>query len=318
VADQDIVLRDPGGGVGAIAFDDSLPPVTGDGDAELPTLAAAAVGTLSYTGSASVALPALAAAGAGALAYSGAASAALAAPEATAAGALTYTGSASIALPAIAAASSGLLSYTGAGAAVLPALSAAGSGALAFVGTGAASLPALGAAAAGTLLVVITGVGAAALPALAAAATGTLIPPSGGEEPGFITLPRAGTLYELALPAVASLYVITLARPMFRLHIGDTAVLTGVTIRDAAGDLVDPATLTILILSPLGVEVELVYGTAPTSGSGDAVIRTAEGTFTVQIEITDERGAGVYRYTVVTTGARAAETGTFTVYARAV
>ena len=50
----------------------------------------------------------------------------------------------------------------------------------------------------------------------------------------------------------------------------------------------------------------------------DAVIRTAEGTFTVQIEITEERGAGVYRYTVVTTGARAAEPGTFTVYARSI
>jgi hypothetical protein len=315
VADQDIVLRDPGGGVGAISFG-GTPPIVGDAAVDLPALAAAAVGHLRLLGVAAVTLPALTASAAGELALAGTAAAELPSLEADGDGALSLSGTGAAALPVLTASADGQQILLGSAAVALPELGASATGTLALVGSAAVVLPGLTASASGSFRFV--GVGAVSLPVLGLAAVGFVEPPDGSDEPGFISLPRAGALYEIALPAVASLYTITIARPMARLHIGDTALIEGITVRDSDGALVDPTTLTVLVLTPNGTEVELVYGTAPTSGDADAIIRTAAGTFDVQIEITEERGAGVYRYTVVTTGARAAEPGTFTVYARAV
>ncbi|WP_437310028.1 hypothetical protein [Sorangium sp. So ce388] len=338
MADQDIVLRDPGGGAGAISFGGGPAPVTGTAATSLPALGASGVGQLVFVGVAAVALPALAADGEGALTFSGGGAAALSALAADGDGLQVFAGAAAVALPALASDAAGALVFAGSGAATLPGLAAGAAGALGFLGVAAPLLPALAAAADGSSVPVFTGTAAVGLPALAGAAAGALrfvgagaatlpalvvdadgsIASPGDDRPAFLTLPRAGALYELALPAVGSLYAITLTRPMARLHIGDTALIAGITIRDRDGDLVDPSSLTVHIRTPLGVAEELVYGVAPTSGSGDAVIRTAAGTFDLQIEITEVRGAGMYEYTVVTTGARAAEPGSFKVYERSV
>lgn len=97
------------------------------------------------------------------------------------------------------------------------------------------------------------------------------------------------------------------------LHVGDTALLDPIYVRDRTGALTDPATLTVSVLPPSGTSFSLVYGTAPTTGDGDAVIRRAAGTYAVQIAITAARGVGLYRYTVTTTSGRAAEPGQFRV-----
>jgi hypothetical protein len=130
----------------------------------------------------------------------------------------------------------------------------------------------------------------------------------------FITLPAARPLYSVTLPAAAPLYTITLPRIMGILNIGDTALLDQILIKDHLGALVDPATFTVNVTQPSGVVFSLVYGTAATSGVSDAVIRNSAGNYSVQIEITPARGVGLYRYDVVTTGARAAEDGTFKVF----
>jgi hypothetical protein len=104
-----------------------------------------------------------------------------------------------------------------------------------------------------------------------------------------------------------------------RLHIGDTNEIVGIETRRRSTDaLVDPTTFTCLVLPPSGASFSLVWGMAPSSGTGDAVIRTAVGTFTIQIALTTERGVGLYRYTIVTTGAVAAEPGAFRVEPRAI
>lgn len=339
MADQDIVLRDPGGGAGAISFGGGPAPVTGTAAAALPALNAAGVGQLVFAGAAALALPALGAAADGNQAFTGAAAVelpplaadgdglqvfvgaaaiVLSPPESDAAAALAFVGSGAGVLPGLSGGAAGALAFAGVGAPSLPSLTAAGVGGslLVFTGTAVVALPSLAGAASGALRFV--GAGDAALPALAVDAVGSVITSGDDDRPGFITLPRAGTLYELALPAVTYLYRITLTRPMGRLHVGDTALISGITVTDRDGARVDPATLTVLVLTPSGTETELVYGTAPTTGAGDAVIRTAEGTFDVQIEITEERGAGIYEYTVATTGARAAEPGSFKVHERRV
>jgi hypothetical protein len=339
MAALDIALRGPGAGPLDLPLGDAPPPVDGAAEAELPTLTAAGVGQLVFVGVAAVALPALGAAGEGsqtfagtadvelptvasegdgALGFSGTGAAALPAPAADGDGLQVFLGAAAVALGVLESDAAGALGFAGTGAAALPGIAAAGAGTitLVFAGTAAVSLPAMVAAATGALRFV--GTGSAALPALTADATGSLVTSGEDDEPAFLTLPRAGALYELALPAVASTHTITLTRPMARLHIGDTAVIPGITVRTRAGEFVDPSSLTVSVRTPLGDSFDLVYGVAPTSGDGDAVIRTGEGTFDVQVEITEERGAGVYEYTVVTTGARAAEPGSFKVHERAV
>lgn len=125
--------------------------------------------------------------------------------------------------------------------------------------------------------------------------------------PLFLALPTARPLYSLSLPVASSLYTITITRPMARLHVGDTALLDPIYIRDRTDTLTDPATFTVTVLPPSGTPFSLVYGTAPTTGDGDAVIRRAAGTYAVQIEVTSARGVGLYRGTVATTSGRSAE-----------
>lgn len=101
-----------------------------------------------------------------------------------------------------------------------------------------------------------------------------------------------------------------------RWHIGDTVALEDVLVRDLDDELVDPATLTVIVRPENSSRFTLVYGSAATSGGGDAIVRTATGTFTIQIAITQARGTGLYQFSIVTTGARAAEDGQFRVLSR--
>lgn len=101
-----------------------------------------------------------------------------------------------------------------------------------------------------------------------------------------------------------------------RWHVGDTVTLEGVLVKNIAGTLVDPVSFTLIVQPEVGDRFTLVWGTALEEGPGDAIIHTATGTFTVQIEITPERGTGLYEFSVVTTGARAAEDGSFRVLPR--
>lgn len=101
-----------------------------------------------------------------------------------------------------------------------------------------------------------------------------------------------------------------------RFHIGDTVALEGVLVKNLAGTLVDPVSLTVIVQPEASDRFTLVWGTALAEGPGDAIIKTATGTFTVQIEITQARGTGLYELAIVTTGARAAEDGQFRVLPR--
>jgi hypothetical protein len=135
--------------------------------------------------------------------------------------------------------------------------------------------------------------------------------------PATIRIPAAASLFSVRIPCAQSLFTITIPMSTTRLHIGDTLYLPGIEIRDArTGELADPDTLTVVVDPPVGAKFSLVYGTAPDDGAEDAIIRTAAGTFTVQVAITSARGVGPYEFSIVTTGARAAEDGSFRVLPR--
>ncbi|MGK3981261.1 hypothetical protein WMF38_57220 [Sorangium sp. So ce118] len=101
-----------------------------------------------------------------------------------------------------------------------------------------------------------------------------------------------------------------------RFHIGDTVPLEGILVKNLAGVLVEPVSFTVVVQPEVGSKFSLVWGSVPEDGAGDAIVQTATGTFTVQIEVTAERGTGLYEFAIVTTGARAAEDGSFRVLPR--
>jgi hypothetical protein len=137
------------------------------------------------------------------------------------------------------------------------------------------------------------------------------------EFPATIRIPSARPLFSIRVPSAQPLFTIRIPMPQNRLHIGDTLYLRGLEIVDNRTDeLADPDTMTVRVHCPSGVTFDLVYGTAPTSGAEDAIIRDAEGTYTVQVAITAARGTGLYEFSIVTTGARAAEPGEFRVLSR--
>jgi hypothetical protein len=89
-----------------------------------------------------------------------------------------------------------------------------------------------------------------------------------------------------------------------RFHIGDTVSLEGVLVKTLGGTLVDPVSFAVIVQPAVGELFTLVWGTALEEGAGDVVVITAE------------RGTGLYEYSIVTTGARAAEDGQFRVLPR--
>lgn len=101
-----------------------------------------------------------------------------------------------------------------------------------------------------------------------------------------------------------------------RFHVGDTVPLVGVLVKNLGGTLVDPVSFAVIVQPAVGERFTLAWGTALEEGAGDVIVNTATGTFTVQIEITEERGTGLYEFSIVTTGARAAEDGQFRVLPR--
>ena len=101
-----------------------------------------------------------------------------------------------------------------------------------------------------------------------------------------------------------------------RFHVGDTVTLQSVLVKNLSGTLVDPVSFTVIVQPESSDRFTLVWGSTLEEGSGDAIVNTATGTFTVQIEITAERGTGLYEFSIVTTGARAAEDGSFRVLPR--
>ncbi|MGK3995069.1 hypothetical protein [Sorangium sp. So ce1024] len=144
-------------------------------------------------------------------------------------------------------------------------------------------------------------------------------PPTPTGAPGTIAfVGRASPVNRIIISgAAAPACTIALVGTMSRLNPGDIARLPTIEIRDEDGALADPTTLTIRVRTPLGSTIELVYGTAPTSGP-DSVTRTSAGVYVARVRITEERGVGVYGYSVIATGdVEAAESGNFTVYALA-
>lgn len=162
-------------------------------------------------------------------------------------------------------------------------------------------------------------------------------PATGG--PGCITLPRVAPLCEIDLPEACALCEVSLPiiQPLCTIELPRTSMACGkihvgdiVRIGDAhaaagtagahiltynsAEELADPTAFTCRVKTPGGNRFSLVYGTASSVEGGDAVIRLDVGTYVVHIEITEERGFGVYHYTIVTTGNVAAEGGSFTVF----
>lgn len=137
------------------------------------------------------------------------------------------------------------------------------------------------------------------------------------EFPATIRVPVAQSLFSIRIPVAQPLFAIRIPMPQNRLHIGDTLYLRGIEIVDMrTNELADPDTMTVTVSCPSGLKFDLAYGTVPTSGNVDAIIRTAAGTYTIQVAITPERGTGLYEFSIVTTGARAAEPGEFRVLSR--
>lgn len=137
-----------------------------------------------------------------------------------------------------------------------------------------------------------------------------------------IQRPAPVVAYSIEIPSAVPAYTISIPSVILphanKIHVGDTVVIRPIIVRDIDDVIVDPDSFTVLVKPDNATSFSLVWGTAPSTGNADAVIRTAVGTFTVQIEITTARGAGTYAYTVVTTGAVAAEPGIFTVSSRVV
>jgi hypothetical protein len=104
-------------------------------------------------------------------------------------------------------------------------------------------------------------------------------------------------------------------REFGKVKIGGVAVSPRVEFRSAlSGALIDPTGIVVRVRSPAGDDFEIEYLVSPTNGSGDAIIRDAEGKYSLQIDATEARGVGKYRYVITSTGAKAVDDGEFEVY----
>jgi hypothetical protein len=136
----------------------------------------------------------------------------------------------------------------------------------------------------------------------AAAEAATDAPPP--NLPGTITLPTSVVaLFTVDLPATAEpLDTIELPSDMSRkLHIGDIARANRIKFK-REGVLRDPTTLRFEVFPENSDAFTLTYGVASDEEGGDAVIRESEGVYSLHFLLTEERGAGRYRYNAIATG----------------
>lgn len=300
MADGDIVLRNPGGSAGDIAFTD--PGIAGAAATKVPAPRTSAVGALVFAGVAAVRLATPRAAAAGTEAIAGTAAPRVPTIEASASGTQTIAGSVATELPAPRAAAAATLTFAGAASAALPGLRASAAGALGIAGVAVVALPGLRASAVGASGWI--GVAVVELPALRASATAET---SGAVPnlPGEIVLPRTVTaLFTIDLPrTLEPLDTIELPSEIMprKLHIGDIARAHRIQFKHE-GTLTDPTTLRFEIFPKNSDMFELEYGVAPDEEGGDAVIRESEGVYSLHFLITEERGIGRYRYNAIATG----------------
>lgn len=144
-------------------------------------------------------------------------------------------------------------------------------------------------------------------------------------EPARIYVREPVSLFTISVDSPIPLYVVLVSEPvplfsigvvdtMSKIYVGAVATFVRVEFRNKHGVLVDPTGIVVTVYPPSGDEFEIEYLVSPTDGVGDALIRDAEGKYSVQIDATAERGDGTYRYVIVSEGAKAVTDGTFEVY----
>jgi hypothetical protein len=129
-----------------------------------------------------------------------------------------------------------------------------------------------------------------------------------------ITTSSVEPLYTIAASTVEPLYRIEVF-PVHQIKVGATATVRRFEVRSSVtGELVDFDECTVTVDPEKSDQFALEYGTAPTDGNIDAIVRISEGRYRLQLDITEERGSGTWKYKIVTTGAKAVIDGSFEVF----